>query len=113
MGARSTSGNHDNVLKADGHLLEFLRSSFGFGGGAALPLSNILFNQAYTNKSFGKARGAAQPFISVFQISGTLVAARMFDVFGNYELAFLTLGFILIVPIIAIWFMKKESKLAS
>ena len=86
---------------------------FGFGGGSALPLSNILFNQAYTNKSFGKARGAAQPFISVFQISGTLVAARMFDVFGNYELAFLTLGFILIVPIIAIWFMKKESKLAS
>ena len=86
---------------------------FGFGGGSALPLSNILFNQAYTNKSFGKARGAAQPFISVFQISGTLVAARMFDVFGNYELAFLTLGFILIVPIIAIWFMKNESKLAS
>ena len=86
---------------------------FGFGGGSALPLSNILFNQAYTNKSFGKARGAAQPFISIFQISGTLVAARMFDVYGNYELAFLTLGFILIVPIIAIWFMKKESKLAS
>ena len=86
---------------------------FGFGGGSALPLSNILFNQAYTNKSFGKARGAAQPFISVFQISGTLVAARMFDVFGNYELAFLTLGFILIGPIIAIWFMKNESKLAS
>ena len=85
---------------------------FGFGGGSALPLSNILFNQAYTNKSFGKARGAAQPFISIFQISGTLVAARMFDVFGNYELAFLTLGFILIIPIIAIWFMKIESKLA-
>jgi MFS family permease len=80
---------------------------FGFGGGSALPLSNILFNQAYTNKSFGKARGAAQPFISIFQISGTLVAARMFDVFGNYELAFLTLGFILIVPLIAIWFLKK------
>ena len=80
---------------------------FGFGGGSALPLSNILFNQAYTNKSFGKARGAAQPFISIFQISGTLVAARMFDVFGNYDLAFLTLGFILIVPLIAIWFLKK------
>ena len=86
---------------------------FGFGGGSALPLSNILFNQAYTNKSFGKARGAAQPFISIFQISGTLVAARMFDVFGNYELAFLTLGFILIVPLIAIWFLKEEPKLAS
>ena len=86
---------------------------FGFGGGSALPLSNILFNQAYTNKSFGKARGAAQPFISIFQISGTLVAARMFDVFGNYELAFLTLGFILFVPLIAIWFLKKEPKLAS
>ena len=86
---------------------------FGFGGGSALPLSNILFNQAYTNKSFGKARGAAQPFISIFQISGTLVAARMFDVFGNYDLAFLTLGFILIVPFIAIWFLKEKPKLAS
>ena len=53
---------------------------FGFGGGSALPLSNILFNQAYTNKSFGKARGAAQPFISIFQIKfGFLQSVRMFE----------------------------------
>ena len=46
-------------------------------------------------------------------VKSTLLARpTTVDVFGNYELAFLTLGFILIVPIIAIWFMKIESKLA-
>ena len=83
---------------------------FGFGGGSALPLSNILFNRAYSNKSFGKARGAAQPFISIFQISGTLVAAWLFDFYGNYDLAFIMLGSILIIPLIAIWFFEEELK---
>ncbi len=65
--------------------LSFIIALFGFGGGAALPLSNILFNKVYTQKSFGFSRGTAQPFISVFQVSGTPVVALMFDAFGNYQ----------------------------
>jgi len=86
--------------------------AFGFGGGSALPLSNILFNRAYSNKSFGKARGTAQPVISIFQISGTLVAARMFDLYGNYDLAFIILGTILILPLIIVWFFKENPRLS-
>ena len=32
MGARST-GSHPNTTKADGHLIEYFRKSFGAGGG--------------------------------------------------------------------------------
>ena len=86
--------------------LSFIIALFGFGGGAALPLSNILFNKVYTQKSFGFSRGTAQPFISVFQVSGTPVVALMFDAFGNYQNAFLFLCFLLVLATIVIWFLK-------
>ena len=86
--------------------LSFIIALFGFGGGAALPLSNILFNKVYTQKSFGFSRGTAQPFISVFQVSGTPVVALMFDAYGNYQNAFLFLCSLLVLATIVIWFLK-------
>ena len=86
--------------------LSFIIALFGFGGGAALPLSNILFNKVYTQKSFGFSRGTAQPFISVLQVSGTPVVALMFDAYGNYQNAFLFLCSLLVLATIAIWFLK-------
>ena len=86
--------------------LSFIIALFGFGGGAALPLSNILFNKVYTQKSFGFSRGTAQPFISVLQVSGTPVVALMFDTYGNYQNAFLFLCSLLVLATIAIWFLK-------
>ena len=86
--------------------LSFIIALFGFGGGAALPLSNILFNKVYTQKSFGFSRGTAQPFISIFQVSGTPVVALMFDAYGNYQSAFLFLCSLLVLATIVIWFLK-------
>ena len=86
--------------------LSFIIALFGFGGGAALPLSNILFNKVYTQKSFGFSRGTAQPFISIFQVSGTPVVALMFDAYGNYHNAFLFLCSLLVLATIVIWFLK-------
>ena len=71
MGVKSTSGNHDNVLKADGHLLEFLRSSFGFGGGGT--------NFVVTNPGIVASGGVISDYTSgddvyrvhVFTSSGT------------------------------------------
>ena len=37
MGARST-GSHPTTTKADGHLLEYFRQTFGAGGGASIPI---------------------------------------------------------------------------
>lgn len=86
--------------------LSLIIALFGFGGGAALPLSNILFNKVYTQKSFGFSRGTAQPFISIFQVSGTPVVALMFDAYGNYQNAILFLCVLLIVATLVIWFLR-------
>ena len=79
---------------------------FGFGLGAALPMSNILFARVFTQKSFGRSRGLAQPMILPFQVSGTPLAAYLFDVYGNYELAFLIMAGCSFLAIFLIWFLK-------
>ena len=79
---------------------------FGFGGGAALPLSNILYAKAYTPKSFGRARGLAQPVIALFQAGGTPLAALLYQSYGDYQVAFVFLASLLCVAIILIWFLR-------
>ena len=80
--------------------------SMGFGLGAALPMSNILFSRVYSPRSFGRSRGLAQPMIVPFQVSGTPLAAYLFDIYGNYDLAFLILAGCSAVGIFLIWFLK-------
>lgn len=79
---------------------------FGFGGGAALPLSNILFARVFTPRSFGRARGLAQPFIALFQAGGTPLAALLYQSYGNYQMAFWVLASLLVVAILLIWFLQ-------
>ena len=98
------------ILFAESPLqLSIIIALFGFGGGAALPLSNILFNQTYTQKSFGISRGTPQPFISLFQVSGTPIVALMFDAYGNYDFAILFLSFLLLVATALIWLFRLPS----
>ena len=90
MGVKSTSGNHDNVLKADGHLLEFLRSSFGFGGGG-------------TNFSGVAAPGitASGGVISDYTSGSDLYRAHVFTSSGTHAEVMLFKGvalFLLIYP---------------
>ena len=71
MGAKSTSGNHDNVLKADGHLLEFLRSTFDFGGGGTnfTPVSGVTASGGSTT-IFGGYK------FHVFSSSGSFIVSN-------------------------------------
>ena len=78
---------------------------FGFGGGAALPLSNILYAKAFTPRSFGRARGLAQPVIALFQAGGTPVAALLYQSYGNYQVAFMLLASLLCIAVVLIWFL--------
>jgi len=84
---------------------------FGFGLGGALPLSNILFTKTYSERSFGKARGLAGPFLLPIQITGTPLAALLFDLYGNYDLAFSILGLAPCFGIFAIWFLRIPKKI--
>ena len=97
------------LVSESSNQLALIIALFGFGGGAALPLSNILFNKVYTQKSFGFSRGTAQPFISVLQVSGTPVVALMFDSYGNYQNAFLFLCSLLVLATIIIWFLRMPA----
>ena len=83
---------------------------FGFGGGAGLPMSNILFRNTFTPKSFGTSRGLSQPFIFLFQAIGTPGVALLFQYYGNYDNAFLMLTVMVVLAIFIIWFMKKPQE---
>jgi MFS family permease len=83
---------------------------FGFGGGAALPLSNILFARIYTPRSFGRSRGLAQPLIAVFQASGAPIVALMYQAYGNYNLAFWYLTVLLLLALALVWILKFENE---
>ena len=80
---------------------------FGFGGGAGLPMSNILFRNTFTPKSFGTSRGLSQPFIFLFQAIGTPGVALLFQHYGSYDNAFLVLTIMVVIAIFVIWLMKK------
>ena len=79
---------------------------FGLCGGAALPLSNILYAKAFTPRSFGRARGLAQPVIALFQAGGTPVAALLYQSYGNYQVAFMLLASLLCIAVVLIWFLR-------
>ena len=94
--------------------LAFVIALFGFGGGAGLPMSNILFRNTFTPKSFGTSRGLSQPFIFLFQAIGTPGVALIFQYYGNYDNAFLMLTIMVVLAIFIIWLMKKpQEDLAS
>ena len=80
---------------------------FGFGGGAGLPMSNILFRNTFSPKSFGTSRGLSQPFIFLFQAIGTPCVALLFQHYGSYDNAFLMLTVMVVLAIFVIWLMKK------
>jgi MFS family permease len=90
--------------------LAFVMAIFGFGGGAALPLSNILFARIYTPRSFGRSRGLAQPLIAVFQASGAPIVALMYQAYGNYNLAFWYLTVLLLLALALVWILKFENE---
>jgi len=93
--------------------LAFVMALFGFGGGAALPLSNILFAKIYTPKSFGRSRGLAQPVIAIFQATGVPLAAILYENYRNYDLAFGLLTALLSVALVLIWTLKLADHAAD
>ena len=88
--------------------LAFVIAIFGFGGGAGLPMSNILFRNTFTPKSFGTSRGLAQPFIALTQATGTPVVAILFQHYGNYDNAFLLLIGMVVAAIFIVWLLKNS-----
>ena len=68
----------------------------GFATGGVLPLSGIIISSRFGAASFGRVLGLYNMFLMVGAF-GPLVAGWIFDVTGNYDLAF-QLFLLLLIP---------------
>tara|TARA_B100000683_G_scaffold128483_1_gene125956 strand:- start:315 stop:1382 length:1068 start_codon:yes stop_codon:yes gene_type:complete len=67
-------------------LISIFIMSLGLGG--SLPLMNILFSKTFSPINFGKALGIAVPFMVPIQVIGGPLSGWLYDINGNYDLAF-------------------------
>ena len=67
-------------------LLAIFIMSLGLGG--TVPLMNILFSKTFSPTNFGKALGIAVPFMVPIQVVGAPLSGWLYDINGNYDLAF-------------------------
>ena len=67
-------------------LISIFIMSLGLGG--TVPLMNILFSKTFSSINFGKALGIAVPFMVPIQVVGGPLSGWLYDINGNYDLAF-------------------------
>ena len=67
-------------------LISIFIMSLGLGG--SVPLMNILFSKTFSPINFGKALGVAVPFMVPIQVIGGPLSGWLYDINGNYDLAF-------------------------
>ena len=67
-------------------LISIFIMSLGLGG--SVPLMNILFSKTFSPINFGKALGIAVPFMVPIQVIGGPLSGWLYDINGNYDLAF-------------------------
>ena len=67
-------------------LISIFIMSLGLGG--TVPLMNILFSKTFSPINFGKALGVAVPFMVPIQVIGGPLSGWLYDINGNYDLAF-------------------------
>jgi sugar phosphate permease len=67
-----------------------LSALFGIGLGGILVLPAVAYADYFGRRSLGAIRGVTEPFVSVGQAAGALLAGIIFDVTGSYGAAFYT-----------------------
>ncbi|MDP3063814.1 MAG: MFS transporter [Chloroflexota bacterium] len=67
-----------------------LSALFGIGIGGILVLPAVAYADYFGRRSLGAIRGVTEPFVSIGQAVGALLAGIVFDVTGSYGAAFYT-----------------------
>lgn len=83
---------------------------FGFGGALATVAPPILISEAYGNKDYGTIFGYATIVISLGGALGGPIAAKVYDVFGSYNYAWLSFVFLSILTMFALLAPLKLNK---
>ena len=80
---------------------------YGLGFGARIPLGTAIRGEYFGRKSFGKVLGLSMAPMSIMMMIGPLFAGRMYDITGNYNLAFYVLAGVAIAGSLGFLFAKK------
>ena len=72
---------------------------FGLGFGISIPLRLTLLAEYYGRKSYASIVGMMSTVNALFQAAGAAFPAIMFDLTGDYRIAFLILGSLLVLAI--------------
>jgi MFS family permease len=89
-----------SLMWADNLWMFFLLSSlFGFGFGASSPIRMAMISEFFGLKSVGTMIGIVELAWAAGAISGPVMAGYVFDVSGNYNIAFSTGGLLMLIAI--------------
>ncbi len=80
---------------------------YGLGFGARIPMGTAIRGEYFGRKSFGKVLGLSMAPMSIMMMIGPLVAGRMYDITGSYDLAFYILSGVAILGSLGFLFAKK------
>jgi len=82
---------------------------YGLGFGARVPLGSSIRGEYFGRKSYGKVLGFSMVPMFLLMTIGPLFAGKMFDIYGNYEIAFLVLAVIAGFGSLGFLFAKKPN----
>ena len=82
---------------------------YGLGFGARVPLGSSIRGEYFGRKAYGKVLGFSMVPMFLLMTIGPLFAGKMFDIYGNYELAFLVLAVITGFGSLGFLFAKKPN----
>lgn len=87
-------------------MLFILGSIFGFGLGGSMTIRMSIIPEFFGTKAVGTLVGIAGIAWGLGGIVGPILAGYIFDISSSYDVAFLTGGFLLIVGMVAAFFLK-------
>ena len=82
---------------------------FGFGFGAVVPVRTAMVPQLFGARSMGTIMGFASFAWAVGGIGGPVLAGHIFDLSQSYDIAFLAGGLLLIIGMLAVYYLDGRS----
>jgi OFA family oxalate/formate antiporter-like MFS transporter len=82
---------------------------FGFGLGAASPVRTTMIPHLFGTRSMGTIMGLATFAWAVGGIAGPVLAGYIFDLSQSYDIAFLAGGLLLIIGMLAVYYLDGRS----
>ena len=84
--------------------------TYGLGFGARIPLGTAIRGEYFGRRAFGKVLGLSMGPMSVMMMIGPVVAARMYDAQGSYDMAFYSLSTVSIIGSLGFLLARKPDR---